>query len=77
MIRWERQQGGNWLGLEARREHLAHLLADAGSALRLSEHLDGDGGLIFAHACKLGLEGLVAKRKGSAYCSGRAPSGSR
>src|SRR5215207_10366999 len=54
------------LPLEARRERLADLLADASPALKLSEHLDGDGALIFAHACRLGLEGLVAKRKGSA-----------
>jgi bifunctional non-homologous end joining protein LigD len=62
------------LPLEARRERLADLLADAGPALRLSEHLDGDGALIFAHACRLGLEALVAKRKGSAYRSGRCAS---
>jgi len=62
------------LPLEARRERLADLLADAGPALKLSEHLDGDGALIFAHACRLGLEGLVAKRKGSAYRSGRCAS---
>src|SRR5918993_1778084 len=62
------------LPLEARRERLAAVLADTGPALRLSEHLDGDGALIFAHACRLGLEGLVAKRKGSAYRSGRCAS---
>ena len=26
----------------------------------------------FAHACKLGLEGIVSKRKDSPYCSGRS-----
>jgi hypothetical protein len=26
-----------------------------------------------AHACKLGLEGIVSKRKDSAYRSGRSP----
>jgi bifunctional non-homologous end joining protein LigD len=62
------------LPLEARRERLAVVLADAEPALRLSEHLDGDGALIFAHACKLGLEGVIAKRKGSAYRSGRCAS---
>ena len=36
------------LPLEARRERLADLLADAGPALVLSEHLEGDGDLIFA-----------------------------
>ena len=28
---------------------------------------------VFAHACKLGLEGIVSKRKDSAYRSGRCP----
>jgi bifunctional non-homologous end joining protein LigD len=62
------------LPLEARRERLAAMLADAGPALRLSEHLEGDGVLIFEHACRLGLEGVIAKRKGSGYRSGRCAS---
>jgi ATP-dependent DNA ligase len=32
-----------------------------------------DGETVFAHACKLGLEGVVSKRKDSAYRSGRSP----
>jgi len=28
---------------------------------------------VFAHACKLGFEGAVSKRKDSAYRSGRSP----
>jgi bifunctional non-homologous end joining protein LigD len=28
---------------------------------------------LFAHACKLGLEGIVSKRKDSRYRSGRSP----
>jgi bifunctional non-homologous end joining protein LigD len=28
---------------------------------------------VFAHACKLGLEGIVSKRKDSPYRSGRSP----
>jgi bifunctional non-homologous end joining protein LigD len=34
-------------------------------------HLDGDGAIIFAHACKLGLEGIVSKRRELPYLSGR------
>jgi bifunctional non-homologous end joining protein LigD len=30
-----------------------------------------DGALVFEQACKLGLEGIVSKRKGSQYRSGR------
>ena len=33
----------------------------------------GHGPTVFAHACKLGLEGIVSKRKDSAYRSGRSP----
>jgi ATP-dependent DNA ligase len=39
----------------------------------LNEHLEGEGGTVFRHACKLGLEGIVSKRKGSPYRSGRSP----
>jgi ATP-dependent DNA ligase len=37
----------------------------------LSEHLHGDGMEIFEHACKIGCEGIVSKRVGSRYVSGR------
>jgi hypothetical protein len=30
-------------------------------------------GAVFAHACKMGLEGIVSKRKDSTYRSGRSP----
>jgi ATP-dependent DNA ligase len=33
----------------------------------------GDGEIVFAHACKLGCEGIVSKRLGSPYRSGRSP----
>jgi ATP-dependent DNA ligase len=35
--------------------------------------IEGDGPTVFAHACKMGLEGIVSKRKDSAYRSGRSP----
>jgi ATP-dependent DNA ligase len=31
-----------------------------------------DGEVVFQHACKMGLEGIVLKRKGSPYRSGRS-----
>src|SRR4029077_3651458 len=37
------------------------------------EHMEGDGETVFRQACKLGLEGIVSKRKDSAYRSGRSP----
>jgi ATP-dependent DNA ligase len=33
----------------------------------LNEHYDGDGEIVFKHACKLGCEGIVSKRLGSIY----------
>ena len=42
--------------------------------VRLNEHLEHDCGLtVFQHACKMGLEGIVSKRLGSRYRSGRSP----
>jgi len=36
--------------------------------------MPGDGAAIFAHACRMGLEGIVAKRRDMAYRSGRVKS---
>jgi bifunctional non-homologous end joining protein LigD len=59
---------------EVRRETLASLLRRTKHAgLRLSEHLDGDGDAIFRHACAMGLEGIVSKRRDAPYRSGRSP----
>jgi bifunctional non-homologous end joining protein LigD len=49
------------------------VLARAASGLRLNEHLTEDGPTVFLHACKLGLEGIVSKRRDSPYNSGRSP----
>ena len=56
--------------LEERKGKLEKLLA-RGDGIRFSEHLDGDGATIFEHACKLGLEGIVSKRRDLPYRSGR------
>jgi bifunctional non-homologous end joining protein LigD len=39
--------------------------------ITFSEAIDGDGAIVFDHACRLGLEGIVSKRLGGAYSSGR------
>ena len=60
--------------LAVRKATLASVLAKAAPGLRLNEHLEHpDGELVFAHACKMGLEGIVSKRKASLYRSGRSP----
>ena len=56
--------------LEVRKATLKSVLAKAGLGLRLNEHIEADGPSVFAHACKMGLEGIVSKRKDSAYRSG-------
>ena len=56
--------------LEQRKGKLEKLLA-GGDGIRFSEHLDGDGAIIFAPACTLGLEGIVSKRRDLPYRSGR------
>jgi hypothetical protein len=47
--------------------------SNAGPGIRFNEHIEGDGATVFRHACKLGLEGIVSKRKDSRYRSGRSP----
>ena len=59
--------------LEGRKATLASILAKARPGIRLNDHIEGDGPTVFAHACKMGLEGIVSKRKDSAYRSGRSP----
>jgi hypothetical protein len=46
---------------------LETILAKAGAGIRFNEHMEGDGEAVFRHACKLGLERIVSKRKDSAY----------
>jgi bifunctional non-homologous end joining protein LigD len=58
--------------LEGRKATLEMILAKAGSGIRFNEHMEGDGEIVFRHACKLGLEGIVSKRKDSLYRSGRS-----
>jgi bifunctional non-homologous end joining protein LigD len=55
--------------LEERREALAQLVHDV-DGVRFSEAVAAEGATVFAHACQLGLEGIVSKRAGSRYRSG-------
>jgi ATP-dependent DNA ligase len=59
--------------LRSRKATLASIVAKASPGIRFNEHIEGDGPTVFAHACKMGLEGIVSKRKDSAYRSGRSP----
>ena len=60
--------------LETRKATLASVLRQSSPGLRLNEHLEHpEGAVVFQHACKMGLEGIVSKRLGSRYRSGRSP----
>lgn len=61
------------LPLTERKDLLLQSLDDAppGGRIRFSEHLAADGEAMARHACRLGLEGVVAKRADSPYRSGR------
>ena len=58
--------------IELRKATLAKLLRKASVRLQLSEHIEEPGDIVFRHACKLGFEGIVSKRLGSPYVSGRS-----
>jgi bifunctional non-homologous end joining protein LigD len=60
--------------LEVRKATLANIVARAGHDVWFNDHIEEeDGETVFRHACKLGLEGIVSKRKDSPYRSGRSP----
>jgi bifunctional non-homologous end joining protein LigD len=54
-----------------RKAALKALLAGASAALSYVEYLEGDGEMIYDHACAMGIEGIVAKAKDAPYRSGR------
>jgi ATP-dependent DNA ligase len=59
--------------IEQRKRKLAKLVRGPHPGIVLNEVFEGDGDVLFEHACKLGCEGIVSKRLGSPYRSGRSP----
>ena len=59
--------------LVARKAALARLLKSNGAhgRIRYTEHFDEEGPLVFRHAAKMHLEGIVSKRRNAPYRSGR------
>ena len=55
--------------LNGRRAKLRHLCGDK---ILFSESFDLDGPIVFAEACRLGVEGIVSKRVGSRYVLGQS-----
>jgi bifunctional non-homologous end joining protein LigD len=57
--------------IETRKATLASLLRGSLPGLQYNRHLAHPGDIVFQHACVMGLEGIVSKRLGSRYTSGR------
>jgi bifunctional non-homologous end joining protein LigD len=58
--------------IEERKRLLAKLLRGSHLSIVLNETFEEDGGIVFRGAGKLGCEGIVSKRLGSPYRSGRS-----
>jgi bifunctional non-homologous end joining protein LigD len=59
--------------IEVRKATLASILRKSRLGVRMNEHLEHpESVVVFQHACKMGLEGIVSKRLGSRYRSGRS-----
>jgi bifunctional non-homologous end joining protein LigD len=59
--------------IEQRKRKLAKLVRGPHPGIVINEVFESDGDILFEHACKLGCEGIVSKRLGSFYRSGRSP----
>src|SRR5690606_27923371 len=57
--------------VEARKRRLRRPLPRDDAHILYSDHIEADGELVFEQICAMGLEGIVSKRKGSPYRSGR------
>jgi ATP-dependent DNA ligase len=60
------------LPVEVRKAGLAQLLRRPSPGIALNKHYVGHGEIVYQQACKLGCEGIVSKRLGSLYRSGRS-----
>jgi bifunctional non-homologous end joining protein LigD len=57
--------------IEVRKATLASVLVSSPPGVQFNQHLTHPGNVVFRHACAMGLEGIVSKRFGSRYRSGR------
>jgi bifunctional non-homologous end joining protein LigD len=60
--------------LEARKRLLSDATAQASATIAYVEHLEGEGEAVYRHACRIGVEGIVSKRRDAPYRSGRQES---
>ncbi len=57
--------------IEDRKRRLAELLRRQHDGIAFNEAFNGEGAVIYKHACALGCEGIVSKRLGTPYRTGR------
>ena len=58
--------------IEKRKHALTQLLGKDRAGLLISQPIDAAADVAFKHVCQLGLEGIVSKKLGSKYVSGRS-----
>jgi len=58
--------------IENRKRALSHMLRKAADIVRFNPHFENDGEAVFRQACRMGFQGIVSKRRGSRYLSGRS-----
>jgi len=58
--------------IETRKRELAWVLDACRQGIAINAVFDETGPIVVQHACKLGCEGIVSKRRGSRYVAGRA-----
>ena len=58
--------------IEERKRALKRLLRREHPGIAFNQFFDVEGAIVFKNACALGCEGIVSKRLGSPYRSGRA-----
>ena len=64
--------------LQVRKATLVSRLAKAGPGIRFNEHMEcDDGEIVFRHACKMGLEGIVRSARICPTARAAHPTGSR
>jgi bifunctional non-homologous end joining protein LigD len=59
--------------IETRKATLKSLLRRRHAGIAFNQHFAVDGESVYRHACALGCEGIISKRLGSPYRSGRSP----
>ena len=58
--------------IEVRKSTPKSLLRRANSSVVFNQHFEADGATVYREACALDCEGIVSKRLGSPYRSGRS-----